>query len=58
MYIWALQSVPLAAATYGSLSLQQQPGKLPKSADGRGARAPAPAEAQDEQREEEEQEAD
>nr|XP_036852105.1 uncharacterized protein LOC118967963 isoform X2 [Manis javanica] len=47
-----------AAATYGSLRMQRQPGELPESADGGGARAAAPAEARDEQREEEEQQAD
>ena len=46
-----------AAAPYGSLRMQRQPGELPESADGGGARAAAPAEARDEQREEEEQQA-
>ena len=47
-----------AAATHGSLRMQRQPGELPESAEGGGARAAAPAEARDEQPEEEEQQAD
>ena len=48
----------LAVATYRPLRMQRQPGEMPKSADGGGARAPAPAEARDEQPEEEDQQAD
>ena len=48
----------LAVAPYRPLRMQRQPGELPESADGGGARAAAPAEAQDEQWEVEEQQAD
>lgn len=48
----------LAVVTYRPLGMQRQPGELPKSVMGGGARSPATSEAQEEQLEEEEQQAD